>query len=106
MIMSSDESSCKIGKHNLQSLNTVYHHHEPVNIILAVVRVVVVDYELDVVHVEAASCYVGGHQDGGGALPELAKDPVALLLLLVTCARLQFTLNPLTDLFIKKTNFS
>ena len=53
------------------------------NIILAIVGIIVVDDELDVVHVEAPGGHVGGDQDGGGAGLELSQHPVPLLLLLV-----------------------
>ena len=56
---------------------------DPVNVVLAVVGVVVVDDELDVVHVEATGGNIGSNEDGCGTSLELAEDPVPLLLLLV-----------------------
>ena len=42
---------------------------DAVDVVLGVVGVVVVDHELDVVHVEAAGGDVGGDQDGRGTVP-------------------------------------
>ena len=56
---------------------------DPVNVVLAVVGVVVVDDELNIVHVEATGGNISGNEDGGGSGLELFKDPVPLLLLLV-----------------------
>ena len=54
------------------------------DVVLAIVGIVVIDDELDIVHVQTSGGDIRGHEDGGGALLELAQHPVPLLLLLVT----------------------
>ena len=46
---------------------------DSVDVVLAVVGVVVVDDELDIVHVQPTGSYVCGHQDVGGPGPEVNK---------------------------------
>ena len=55
-----------------------------VDVILAIVGIVVVDDELDIVDIEASGGDVGGNEDGGAASLELAQHPLPLLLLFVT----------------------
>ena len=54
-----------------------------VDVVLAVVRIVVVDDKLDIVDVEASGGDVCGDEDGGAARLELAQNPFPFLLLLV-----------------------
>uniref|UniRef100_A0A8D8U8E9 Uncharacterized protein n=1 Tax=Cacopsylla melanoneura TaxID=428564 RepID=A0A8D8U8E9_9HEMI len=54
------------------------------NVVFGIVRVVEVDDELDVVHVQSTSSDVSGNQNTGSAVSELFKHIVSLLLALVT----------------------
>ena len=54
------------------------------DVIFAIVGIVIVNDELDIVDVEASGGDVGGDEDGGAASLELAQHPLPLLLLLVT----------------------
>ena len=53
------------------------------DVVLAVVRVVVVNDKLNVIHVQTTGGDISGNEDAGGAAFELTKDPVSLLLLLI-----------------------
>ena len=55
-----------------------------VDVILAIVGIVVVDDELDIVDIEASGGDVGGNEDGSAASLELAQHPLPLLLLFVS----------------------
>ena len=75
-----------------KKLDPVDHHElkdflkltNSVNVVLAVVGVVVIDDELDIIHVKTTGGDIGGYEDASGSVLELTKDPVSLLLLLVT----------------------
>ena len=54
------------------------------DVIFAIVGIVIVNDELDIVDVEASGGDVGGDEDGGAAGLELAQHPLPLLLLFVT----------------------
>ena len=56
---------------------------DPVDVILGIVRIIVVDHELDVVDVQSSGGDVGGHQNGRGSSAEFAQNPIAFLLLLI-----------------------
>ena len=56
----------------------------PVDVVLALVGVVVVNDKLNVIHVQTTAGDISGHEDAGRAVLELTKYPVSLLLLLVT----------------------
>ena len=56
----------------------------PVDVILTVVGVVIVDDKLDIIHINTSGRNICGPQDGSAAGLELTQDPVPLFLLLVT----------------------
>jgi hypothetical protein len=56
---------------------------DPMNVVLAIVGVVVVDDKLHVVHVQTSGRHVRGNQDGRASRLEFPENPVPLLLLLV-----------------------
>ena len=55
----------------------------PMDVVLTVVGVVVVDDKLDIIHVQTTGGDIGSDEDAGGSVLELTEDPVPLLLLLV-----------------------
>ena len=52
----------------------------PVDVVLTVVGVVIVDDKLDIIHVKTSGINICGHQDASA----VTKDPVPLFLLLVS----------------------
>ena len=55
----------------------------PMDVVLTVVGIVIVDDKLDIIHVQTTGGNIGGDEDAGGAVLEFTEDPVPLLLLLV-----------------------
>ena len=55
-----------------------------VNVVLAVVRIVIINDKLNIINVKTSSGDICGHKNGSVAAPELTQDPVSLLLLLVS----------------------
>ena len=50
----------------------------PVDVVLTVVGVVIVDDKLDIIHVKTSGINICGHQDGSAVGLEVTQDPVPL----------------------------